>query len=68
MIAGGGLWPADTNEAFLYDIASGTYDYDFPNLNTTRRNHAGFFVPGDPGVMWVYGGRGRSRHPALRPT
>ncbi len=57
VIAGGGLWPADTNEAFSYDVAANTYDYSFPNLNISRRDQAGFFVPGNPGAMWVYGGR-----------
>ena len=57
IIAGGGLWPADTNEAFSYDVAANTYDYTFPNLNISRRDQAGFFVPGNPGAMWVYGGR-----------
>jgi uncharacterized membrane protein len=41
---------------FLYDIATNSYDYDFFNLNITRRDHAGVFVPGDPGTMWVFGG------------
>jgi subtilisin family serine protease len=57
IVAGGGQWPADTFEVFSYDIASDTYDYSFPDLNVTRRNMAGFFIPGDPGQMWVFGGR-----------
>jgi len=57
VIAGGGQWPAESNEALLYDVATDTYDYDFPNLNISRRDHAGVWVPGDPGVMWVFGGR-----------
>ena len=57
IIAGGGVWPADTVEVFSYDVNSNTYDYTFPDLNTSRRNAAGFFIPGDPGAMWVFGGR-----------
>ncbi len=57
IVAGGGLWPADTIEVFSYDVATDSYDYSFPDLNTSRRNQAGFFVPGDPGAMWVFGGR-----------
>lgn len=57
IIAGGGQWPADTNEVIAYDVASDTYDDAFPNLNITRRNQAGFYVPGDPGAMFVFGGR-----------
>ena len=57
IMAGGGLWPEDTNEAFAYDVASNSYDYAFPNLNVSRRDQAGFFVPGNPGAMWVFGGR-----------
>jgi uncharacterized repeat protein (TIGR01451 family) len=57
IVAGGGLWPADTNEVFSYDVAANTYDYAFPNLNVTRRDQAGFYVPGNPGAMWVFGGR-----------
>ncbi len=57
VIAGGGQWPADTNAVFSYDVATETYNPDFPDLNTTRRDQAGFFVPGYPGKMWVFGGR-----------
>ena len=57
IVAGGGVWPADTIEVFSYDVNSNTYDYSFPDLNTSRRNAAGFFIPGDPGAMWVFGGR-----------
>jgi hypothetical protein len=57
VIAGGGQWPGDWNEVEMYDIASDSYDYGFPNLNVQRRNHAGFFVPGEPGKMFVFGGR-----------
>ena len=57
IIAGGGQWPADTAEVFFYDVATNTFDYAFPNLNVSRRNQAGFFVIGDPGSMWVFGGR-----------
>ena len=57
IIAGGGQWPAETNEAFSYDVTANTYDYTFPNLNVPRRDQAGFFVPGNPGALWVFGGR-----------
>ena len=57
VIASGGQWPSESVEAFTYDVASDTYDYSFPDLNTARRDGAGFFVPGNPGVMWVFGGR-----------
>ena len=61
VIAGGGQWPADTAAALTYDTAANTYDESFPDLNITRRNQAGFFVPGvaesSPGAMWVFGGR-----------
>jgi uncharacterized repeat protein (TIGR01451 family) len=67
IIAGGGVWPADTNEVFSWDKASNTYDYGFPNLNTTRRNQGGFFVPGDPGAMWVFGGRSGADTPPYAP-
>jgi hypothetical protein len=57
VIAGGGQWPIEWNEVVVYDIATDTYDYSFRNLNIRRFNHAGFFVPGHPGVMWVLGGQ-----------
>ena len=57
VIAGGGQWPAESNEALIYDVAANSYDYGFPNLNISRRDHAGVWVPGDPGTMWVFGGR-----------
>lgn len=57
VIAGGGQWPGDWNEVVLYNINTDSYDYDFPALNVQRRNQAGFFIPGDPGAMWVIGGR-----------
>lgn len=57
IVAGGGLWPADTYEVYSYNIATNIYDYSFPDLNITRRDQAGVFIPGDPGNMWVFGGR-----------
>jgi len=57
VIAGGGEWPAETGEVLIYDVATDTYDYAFPDLNIMRRDHAGVFVPGNPGTMWVFGGR-----------
>jgi PKD repeat protein len=56
-LVGGGQWPAETAEALTYDVATNTYDTVMPDLNITRRNHAGFFVPGNPGRMYVFGGR-----------
>jgi hypothetical protein len=57
IIAGGGQWPAETADVLSYDIVANTYDPSFPDLNVARRNMAGFFVPGNPGFMWVFGGR-----------
>jgi hypothetical protein len=57
VIAAGGQWPGESLEAFTYKVASNTYDYSFPDLNSSRRDNAGFFVPGVPGSMWVFGGR-----------
>ena len=57
VLAGGGQWPNDTNAVLSYDVATNTYDDGFANLNISRRDHAGFFMPGDPGRMYVFGGR-----------
>jgi uncharacterized repeat protein (TIGR01451 family) len=58
IIAGGGQWPNDTPEVFTYDVNANTYDLSFPDLHLTRRDQAGFFIPGNPmGTMWVFGGR-----------
>jgi hypothetical protein len=61
VLAGGGLWPAETAAVLTYDVATDTYDDTISDLNISRRDHAGFFVPGvaesAPGKMWVYGGR-----------
>jgi hypothetical protein len=75
VIAGGGQWPGETAEALVYDVASDTYDYTFPNLINARRDHGGAFVPlvsenpadGLPG-MWVFGGRGGSDVPPYMPA
>ncbi|MFZ0534472.1 MAG: S8 family serine peptidase, partial [Anaerolineales bacterium] len=67
IIAGGGQFPGETTRTFSYDSATNTYDYAFPNLNVSRRNQAGFFVPGDPGAMWVFGGRSGSDSPPYAP-
>jgi hypothetical protein len=56
-------WGGASNVVVLYDVASNTYNVDFPDLINARRNHAGVFVPvespsptdGLPG-MWVFGG------------
>jgi hypothetical protein len=57
VVAAGGQFPVESLEAFSYDVASNTYDYSFPDLNTPRRDNAGFFLPGIPGSIWVFGGR-----------
>ncbi|PWB54449.1 MAG: hypothetical protein C3F13_06760 [Anaerolineales bacterium] len=70
IIAGGGLWPAETYEVIAYDVASNTYDDAFPDLNNARRDHAGVFIPGDagePGAMWVFGGRSGADTPPYGP-
>ncbi len=56
ILAGGGIWSGDTAAVLLYDVATKTYDEAFPDLNVERRDHAGFFVPGDPARMYVFGG------------
>ncbi len=63
-------WPGESNQVVTYDVAANAYDESFPDLITTRRNHAGAFVPictpdpsdGLPG-MWVIGGRAGSDNP-----
>jgi uncharacterized repeat protein (TIGR01451 family) len=73
-IAGGGDWSADSPEAMSYDISSDTWDQTFPDLNVSRRNHAGIFIPlctpdlGDalPSIM-VVGGRSGSDEPPFAP-
>jgi hypothetical protein len=67
VIAGGGEWPSSTSEVELYDANANSYDYSFTHLNTPRRNQAGFFVQGNPGVMWVYGGRAGADTPPYAP-
>jgi hypothetical protein len=68
VLAGGGQWPEETAEVLRYDVAAGTYDPGFPDLNVARRDHAGFFVPGTPGRMWVVGGRHGSDNPPYAPA
>jgi hypothetical protein len=68
IIAGGGQWPEQTNEVFSYDVASDSYDYNFADLSNARRDQAGVFVPGNPGTMWVFGGRqGSDAAPYMPP-
>ncbi len=57
VIAGGYLAPDQTNRVLTYNISSNTYDSGFVDLNVARRDFAGFFVPGAPAKMWVFGGR-----------
>ncbi|MEL7644100.1 MAG: S8 family serine peptidase, partial [bacterium] len=64
VLVGGGQWPGETADVWTYDTLTNTYDTSFPDLQGTRRNHAGVFVPLDsenpsdglPG-LWVLGGR-----------
>jgi uncharacterized membrane protein len=59
----------------VYDIATDTYDYSFPDLIDARRDHAGATVPlctddpadGLPG-MWVFGGRQGVDTPPYMPA
>jgi len=67
VIAGGGQFPSDTAEAFIYNVNSNTYDYGFANLNISRRNQAGFFTEGDVGKVWVFGGHAGSDNPPYGP-
>jgi subtilisin family serine protease len=67
ILVGGGRWPDDTNEVISYNVATNTYTMEFPNLNIARRDQAGFFVPGDPGMMWVFGGHRGSDIPPYAP-
>jgi subtilisin family serine protease len=67
VLAGGGQWPADTNEALTYDVTTNSYDTSFPNLNISRRDQAGFFVPDKQGTMWVFGGRSVADIPPFAP-
>jgi len=67
VLAGGGQWPADTNEALTYDVAANSYDTSFPNLNISRRDQAGFFIPDKQGTMWVFGGRSGNDIPPFAP-
>lgn len=61
IVGGCGQWSSEIDEVQFYDVAANTWDVDFPNLNQSRRNHAGAFIPigdgtdGLPGV-WVWGG------------
>ena len=67
VLAGGGQWPGQTAEALLYDPASRTYNYSFPDLNVSRRNHAAFFQSRDTLRMWVLGGYSGSDNPPYAP-
>jgi subtilisin family serine protease len=68
IIAGGGQFPADTNEVFTYNVSTDIYDYGFPDLNITRRDQAGFIIPFPRSTMWVFGGNtGSSDSPPYAP-
>jgi hypothetical protein len=63
-VAGGGDWPEYDLVVMEYDIASDTWNADFPDMNEERGGPAGVFIPlctadpndGLPG-MWMFGGR-----------
>ena len=62
-VVGGGDWPEASAEVFEYDIATDTWNSDFPEIGQSRRNHAGAFVSDctpDPNdafpSMWIFGG------------
>ena len=62
IVAARGVWPSESANCYIYDVASDTWD-TFPRLSQARRNHAGVFIPaeagggtGVPGI-WVFGGR-----------
>ena len=73
VFAGGGQWPGESADVWTYDVATNTYDTSFPDLQYSRRNHGGVFVPLDsadpadglPG-LWVFGGRSGSDAPPYR--
>lgn len=67
VLAGGGQWPADTNDALSYAVGTNSYDTSFSNLNISRRDQAGFFVPDKQGTMWVFGGRSGADIPPYAP-
>ncbi len=61
VVGGCGQWSSEIDEVQFYDVAANTWDVDFPNLNQSRRNHAGAFIPDGDGTggmpgMWVWGG------------
>uniref|UniRef100_A0A7C4GAN7 T9SS C-terminal target domain-containing protein n=1 Tax=candidate division WOR-3 bacterium TaxID=2052148 RepID=A0A7C4GAN7_UNCW3 len=70
IVAGRGIWPSESADCFIYDIARDSWA-TFPNLAQRRRNHAGVYIPaeaggtGTPGI-WVFGGRQGSDTNALR--
>ncbi|MCX6844055.1 MAG: hypothetical protein NTX53_17470 [candidate division WOR-3 bacterium] len=61
IIAGRGVWPSESANCYIYQVASNSWD-SFPRLAQRRRNHAGVYIPaeaggvGVPGI-WVFGGR-----------
>jgi hypothetical protein len=67
-------WSGSSNMVVLYDVATNSYNLDFPDLINARRNHASVFIPtytadptdGLPG-MWVFGGYFGSDNPPYAP-
>jgi len=61
VVAGRGVWPAESANCYIYDVARDSWAV-FPSLAQRRRNHAGVFIPAEAGGtgvpgMWVFGGR-----------
>ncbi len=67
VIAGGGQYPTGTSEALLFNVDTNSYEYGFPDLNVLRYNQAGFYIPGNPGTLWVFGGRSGVNPSPLAP-
>jgi len=61
IVAGQGVWPAESSNCFIYTAATNAWA-TFPDLIAARRNHAGCLIPGTRGSngipgLWVWGGR-----------
>jgi uncharacterized repeat protein (TIGR01451 family) len=68
ILAGGGISTAGTDAVIAYDVASNSYEETLPDLNFARWAHAGLFIPGNPGHMYVWGGmRFGSEEPPYAP-
>jgi hypothetical protein len=56
VIPGGGQWPEDWANSYVFDVASGSWSSFAPIVNA-RRNHTGFYYPEGNGELWIVGGR-----------